>query len=120
MKLPNGKNAYIPQEKLLKYLLSETHPVGKSKAKFFHKLGFNETNTAKLEEILLSIANKNTVEDIKEMAYGTNYVVKGTVNLSRNKIASIKTVWFIEHGQNKPRFVTAIPGIIHTKRGDNL
>ena len=109
MKLPNSKNAYVPKEKLSKYLLSETHPVGKSKAKFFRKLGFDETNVDKLEQILLSIARTNEVENIKEMPYGVNYAIHGVINLSGNETVSIKTVWFIEHGKDRPRFVTAIP-----------
>jgi len=50
MKLPNGKRAYIPKEKLTDYILSETHAGGKSKAKFFRSVGFNETNTSVLEK----------------------------------------------------------------------
>jgi len=34
MELPNKEKAYIPLAKLKDYLLSETHSVGKSKAKF--------------------------------------------------------------------------------------
>ena len=100
MKLPNSDNAYVPKDKLLKYLLSETHPVGKSKAKFFRKLGFDETNVDKLEQILLSIARTNEVENIKEMPYGVNYAIHGVINLAGNETVSIKTVWFIEQGLN--------------------
>lgn len=113
MKLPNREKAYVPREKLLGYLLSETHPVGKSKAKFFRKLGFNETNVDKLEQSLLSIARINEVEGIKEIPYGINYIIKGTIKLPKRKSFTVKTVWFIELGKTNPRFVTAIPGIIY-------
>ncbi|EKD91393.1 MAG: hypothetical protein ACD_30C00014G0003 [uncultured bacterium] len=43
MKLPNGSKTFISKEKLLNYILSEIHPVGKFKAKFFRNLGFDET-----------------------------------------------------------------------------
>ena len=115
MKLPNGKNAYISKEKLLEYLLSETHPVGKSKAKFFRKLGFNESNVDKLKQIFLSISRTYDVDDVKKTAYGVNYVIKGEIRL-QNKSASIKTVWFIELGTDKPRFITAFPDIINKRR----
>lgn len=115
MKLPNSKNAYVPKEKLLEYLLSETHPVGKSKAKFFRKLGFDETNVDKLKRSLLSIAKTNDVENIKEMPYGINYVISGSISLSKRK-SIIKTVWFVELGKTNPRFVTAIPGIIDKRK----
>jgi hypothetical protein len=44
MKLPNNEYAYIPPAKLLDYLLSETHSVGKSKSKYLRSSGFNEAN----------------------------------------------------------------------------
>lgn len=116
MKLPNSKNAYVPKEKLLGYLLSEAHPVGKSKAKFFRKLGFNETNADELERSLLSIAKTNDVENTKEMPYGISYVINGSINVPKHKSVTIKTVWFVESGKTSPRFVTAIPGIILDKR----
>lgn len=34
MILPNRERAYIPEAKLVHYLLSLSHPVGKSKARF--------------------------------------------------------------------------------------
>ncbi|MGH7599609.1 MAG: DUF6883 domain-containing protein [bacterium] len=42
MKLPNREKAYIPPSKLRDYLLSETHVVGRGKAKFFRMFGFKE------------------------------------------------------------------------------
>lgn len=118
MKLPNAKNAYVPEDKLLEYLLSETHPVGKSKAKFFRKIGFEETNINKFEKALLSIAHTNEVEETKEIAYGVNYTVKGLLKTPTRKVATIKTVWFIEYGKTSPRFVTAIPVIIRISKNN--
>ena len=40
MKLPRSLEAIVPERKLTGYLLSETHPVGRAKAKFFRALGF--------------------------------------------------------------------------------
>lgn len=40
MLLPNREKAYVPERKLTSYLLSLTHPVGKSKAQFFYRHGF--------------------------------------------------------------------------------
>ncbi|WP_416223734.1 DUF6883 domain-containing protein [Thermoflexus sp.] len=42
MPLPNAGNAYVPLSKITRYLLSETHSVGRAKARFFRALGFNE------------------------------------------------------------------------------
>jgi hypothetical protein len=112
MKLPNSKNAFIPKEKLKGYLLSETHPVGKFKAKYFRNLGFDESNIDKLEKFLLSMAHLNEVADTKETEYGINYTINGQVDLPKHSKATIKTIWFIGTGQTRPQFVTAIPGII--------
>ncbi len=116
MKLPNRKNAQVPKEKLLDYLLSESHPVGRSKAKFFRNNGFNETNVGKLEKALLSIALINEVDDRKETLYGVNYIIKGSMKSPSGKLIFIKTVWFIGSEEIVPRFVTAIPGIMSARK----
>jgi len=64
MKLPNREKAYIPLVKLKDYLLSETHLIGKSKAKLLRSAGFNETNVSLLKQGLMAIANS---EDTKDM-----------------------------------------------------
>jgi len=74
MKLPNSEKAYIPPIKLTAFFLSETHAVGRSKARLFRSLDFNENN----------------------------------VSLLRDSIR-IRTIWIIEKGQERPRFVTAYP-----------
>ena len=61
MKLPNREHAYVPQEKLENYLPSETHVVGRWKAKFFINLGFDESNIALLQKALLIIAQNEEV-----------------------------------------------------------
>jgi len=38
--LPNAAEARVPEDKIVKYLLSATHRAGKSKAAFFARFGF--------------------------------------------------------------------------------
>ncbi|MBI4084847.1 MAG: hypothetical protein HY431_02975 [Candidatus Levybacteria bacterium] len=109
MKLPYRKNVSIPREKLTKYLLSETHPVGSSKAKFFRSLGFDETNVDKLTESFSRISQASDVKEVRKLFYGINYVIDGTMETPSGKTVTITTVWFIKTGQNEPRFVTAYP-----------
>lgn len=85
MKLPYRKNSHIPKEKLTDYILSETHPVGSSKAKFFRGLGFNETNVGQLAKSLLRIAKTNNVKNVRKLAYGTNYVIEGIIETPTGK-----------------------------------
>ncbi len=109
MKLPNGKNAFISREKLTNYLLSETHSIGRAKAKFFRRLGFNESNVNQLEKSLLKIAKTNSIKGVKEIVYGTNYVIEGRIKGSSGKVTTIVTVWFAKAKESKPSFVTAYP-----------
>lgn len=109
MKLPNSDKAIIPKEKLIDYLLSETHPVGSSKAKFFRGLGFNETNVGLLAKLLLHIAQTNDVKNVRKLAYGTNYSIEGIVKTPNGKTITIITVWFIPIEKSRPSFVTAYP-----------
>lgn len=64
MQLPNCYQAYIQPNKLTGYLLSETHDIGKAKAKFFLGVGFSATNPAPLEQELLNLAKTQGVKDL--------------------------------------------------------
>jgi len=77
MKLPNRKKAYVPKKKLTDYILSESHPVGSSKAKFFRGLGFDETNIDKLAKSLLRIAKENDLKNVRKFSYGTKLYFRG-------------------------------------------
>ncbi len=48
MKLPGNRDAVVQDGKLADYLLSETHPVGKAKAKYFRSLGYSIANAGHL------------------------------------------------------------------------
>ena len=109
MKIPNSKNAFIPISKLSNYLLSGTHAVGKSKAKFFHSLGFNVTNMNLLEKRLLNIAQTEHVAETISTPYGTKYVIEGVVETPSEIFVNIRTIWIIEQEEVNPRFVTAYP-----------
>ena len=109
MKLPNGENAYIPPSKLKDYLLSDTHPVGKSKAKFFRGLGFNESHMEMLERGLISIAHTEEVKEVESSPHGMKYVVEGLLPTPDGRQVAVRTVWIIETNQGSPRFVTAYP-----------
>lgn len=109
MKLPNRRNVVIAKEKLKNYLLSQTHPVGSSKAKFFRRFGFNENSVDELIKSLTEIAQMNEVKEIRELVYGRNYAIDGTIETPSGKKVIITTVWFIKTRKNKPSFVTAYP-----------
>ena len=109
MKLPKREFAYVPRQKLEGYLLSETHIVGKSKARFFRMFGFDESNIELLEKGLLEIAHKQDVEETISTPYGKKYVISGELLTPIGRSVEIRTVWIIEGRQDIPRFITAFP-----------
>jgi hypothetical protein len=70
MMLPNHQQVYIPESKLKEYLLSETHAVGKAKAKYFRSLGYTEANADELANALLMIAKSNEINQEVRTLYG--------------------------------------------------
>ncbi|MBI3354030.1 MAG: hypothetical protein HY034_03975 [Nitrospirae bacterium] len=109
MKLENREYAYIPLAKLLDYLLSETHPVGKSKAKYLRSLGFNEINVNLLKEGLLAIARSEDVKEAISSSHGVKYVIDGTLQTPSGAFIRVRTIWVIDKDMERPRFVTAYP-----------
>lgn len=109
MHLPYRSNAYIPATKLTEYLLSETHPLGKAKARFFRSFGFDETNLDVFEQGLLAVAQEQEIQEVKRSPYGAKYVIEGILPTPSGLSVSIRTVWILETGEVRPRFVTAHP-----------
>lgn len=109
MKLPNSDKAFIASEKLSDYLLSDTHPLGRLKAKFFQAIGFDKTTCAALEQQLLNIAQISSQVSKIASAHGDKYLVDGIITSPRGMSAHIRTVWIVESPGHPPRFVTAYP-----------
>jgi hypothetical protein len=109
MKLPFREHAFVPSAKLIDYLLSPTHPVGKSKAQFFAAFGFDAANVADLERQIIMIAQAEDPYKTISSPYGQKYVVQGILEAADGRKALIETVWIIEPDKNRPRFVTAYP-----------
>ena len=109
MKLPNSEKAYIPPIKLTAYLLSETHSVGRSKARLLRSLGFNENNVSLLKQGLIAIAHSEDVKEVISSPHGVKYIIEGLLQTPVGGSIRIRTIWIIEKGQERPRFVTAYP-----------
>jgi len=109
MNLPNYEKAYVPKQKLSNYLLSETHAVGKTKAKYFRSLGYTEENVDQLANALLIIAKSGGVSQEVASRYGTKYIIDGEIVTPIGTTARLRSVWVIESHDERPRFVTAYP-----------
>jgi hypothetical protein len=109
MRLSDAESAVVPSEKLVGYLLSLAHPVGRSKAVFFRSLGYDETDTELLAAGLMAIAVDNEVAEVETTEFGTKYVVEGLLATPGGVATTLRTVWLVRSGEVAPRFVTAYP-----------
>lgn len=109
MTLPNRDNVRIDRSKLVDYLLSETHAVGRSKAKFLRAVGFDMLNVDDLEKELVAIARSQDVQEVASSRHGVKYVIDGTLHTPSGGVAYVRTIWIVDAGGEYPRFVTAYP-----------
>lgn len=111
-RFPVGTRFIVPEEKLTRYLLSETHTVGKWKARAFQHLGIDAHTLSKQ---LVDIGRDNKVVRKIDNVHGTKYVVDGLIVGRGGLKLSIRTVWITGQDSESVRFVTAYP-----RRGKTL
>ena len=109
MRLPNADAAVVERRKLDRYLLSPTHPLGRSKATLFRRMGFDESSVALLGQALIDIARTEDVAEVAESPYGKKYIVDGLLPTPSRGRVKLRTVWIVDAGETRPRFVTAYP-----------
>lgn len=109
MPLPGVANAVIEPRKLRDYLLSHTHPVGRTKAEFFAGLGYTREDWPALAADLRKVAEQTEAIATETTEFGTKYEVRGEVLGPSGERAVIVTAWIILVEEDFPRFVTAYP-----------
>ncbi len=110
MKLPHHENAYVPEAKIVKYLLNVEHKQGgREKAAFFMRFGFTIEAWQVLADALLAHAAAHEVASSSEKPGVTNYAIEGMLNTPDGRQPVVRTVWALEAGSQAPRFVTAYP-----------
>jgi hypothetical protein len=109
MKLPDLERAFVRPEKITQYLLSENHPVGRHKAKFFSNFGFSLSSWRQLETALLNHARQHEVVQMEATPFGFSYAIDGPLPTPDGRAPQVRTVWFVETSQTAPYFVTAHP-----------
>ena len=110
MKLPGNAEVIVPEDKIIGYLLSDSHPVGKSKAYYFMALGYNKKDFVRLKKDLEAIAATNEVAEVISTPFGAKYIIDGEITGPSGTRKRLRTVWIVETGKTVPRFVTAYPG----------
>lgn len=113
MKVRYANLAFIPRtkpkDKIENYLLSLINPYTKPRAIYFRSKGFTETNTGLFEMLLLKIIRLNDVAGNEQSKYGKKYIVDGKIQTPVGEHISLRTVWIVDIGKRKPKFVTAYP-----------
>lgn len=107
--LPDADRARVDRAKVVEYLLSRTHPDGRSKAEFFTHFGFKVEGWQVLAEALKTVGISNPVAGVVQSAHGTRYTVDGPIHAPGGRTPRIRTVWIVEPGHPGPRLVTAHP-----------
>ncbi len=109
MKLPNAVSAVVELEKVCGYLLNTEHRYGASKSKFFRQFGFTLEDWESLAEALREHGRMYDVSNEKETGFGPRYEVDGNLTAPDGRQPRVRTVWQIDHGDTRPRLITAHP-----------
>lgn len=106
--LPNYQKAVLPREKLEKYVLDPTNPVGKHKAILFEKvLGFVKSDWDSLRNAILSELAYHKGTTGRRDHYGQRYNVTMPITGPNGRTADVLTAWIVDTGEDYPTFITA-------------
>ena len=108
MRLPTAEPVRIDDEKVRRYLLSPTHPVGRFKARVFARLGFEEQSAEAFVAEVRRIAAQGEVSEVEDTGFGRKYTIPGELRGPAGS-ARVLTVWIQEPGQAGVRLVTVRP-----------
>jgi hypothetical protein len=107
MRLPNGANAIVSDEKLYDFLVNRRHPRQAGHAELFHRLlGINESNAEMLRQSLLDAAASKDAVPGKPSQYGSKHEIRFEMTGDRGTF-SILSVWINRRGEDIPWLVTA-------------
>jgi hypothetical protein len=109
VKLPNIEQAFVEEEKITGYLLSETHSGGREKQAFFSRFGFSVAEWEVMAEALIQHAQDHEVVREISAVHGTKYVIEGALLTPDERNPTVRTVWIIDTGETAARLVTAYP-----------
>lgn len=107
--MPNAHLATVDPAKVREYLLSDSHPVGQFKARFFRSLGFDPDRWKELEVALREHALQHPARPGPPSDYGTRYEIMGPIVGPSGVSREVLVAWMVRNGENVPRLVTAYP-----------
>jgi hypothetical protein len=109
MKIPNVDQVIVDRAKMVDYLLSDAHPVGRHKAVFFRRVGFTVERWEELADALRKHAAEHEIAREEASPFGRRLVVEGIMESPDGRTPRVRSVWFLRFGENVPRFVSAYP-----------
>ena len=107
--LTNREQARVDPSKIINYLLSQSHPDGRTKAEFFARFGFRVEKWQELAEALRAVGTSNPVVAVVESLHGVRYTVDGSMQTPDGRLPRVRTVWIVEPEGSGPRLITAHP-----------
>ncbi|MDM7936780.1 MAG: adhesin [Cyanobium sp. CZS 48M] len=107
--LPHADHAIVDDAKVCDDLLSDTHPIGRFKARVFRSLGYTVESWIRLRDDLLHHGQTGTVQRIESSAYGMKVVISATLKGPNGASRPFRTIWLIPDHSNQPRLITAFP-----------
>ncbi len=109
MRVLNAEGAIVAREKIVDYLLSTTHPRGKSKQRFFRAFGFTPDAWEEMAEALRGHVVMHDVVKQETVSDGERYTVIGQMDTPDGRRPMVRAVWQVDTGTDVPRFITAYP-----------
>jgi hypothetical protein len=109
MTLPYADHARVDREKVTEYLLSSSHPDGRSKSEFFGRYGFRAKEWQVLARALCKHGQLYPVSTIVDSDYGSRYSIEGALETPDGRQPMVRTIWMIGKGTTIPRLITAYP-----------
>jgi len=106
--LPRAQEAWVPERKILRYLLNLNHTEGWSKAQFFLGQGFAEERWRILEQALRRHASTGIATFVRRQHALDYWRVLGVLATPSGKRPLVFSVWVVEN-DGAPRFVSAYP-----------
>jgi hypothetical protein len=108
VKVPGADRAIVDDAKVRDYLLSSDHPIGRAKARFFRRLGFEAAHWRALQTALREHAFQEA-EQTAGTPFGQKYLVRGMIQGPSGVAATVTSVWIVLRGEDVPRLVTVYP-----------
>lgn len=75
----------------------------------FQGLGFDPAAWELLRDALLVIAQAEDLDPGQASEFGAKYEIRATIAGPTGRRALIRTVWIVNVGEDRPRFITAFP-----------